>query len=61
MDCAVIVDCNTKHTIIRVPHELAVKMICDLGNEELIHKLEIGATRSTFLRDCIKTYKEDNR
>lgn len=54
MDCSVIVDCASKTTIIRVPHELAVEMIFNTHNEELINKLKLSSSRSSILRKLIR-------
>lgn len=59
MDCSVIVDCASKTTIIRVPHELAVPMIYNTNSEELINKLKIASSRSSILRKLISEHIEN--
>ena len=50
---SVIIDCGSECTIIRVPHEEAVKMIMYTQDKELIDKLKIASSRSKKVRDLI--------
>ena len=50
---SVIIDCGSECTIIRVPHEEAIKMILYTHDKELIDKLKIASSRSKKVRDLI--------
>ena len=50
---SVIIDCGSECTIIRVPHEEAVKMILYTQDKELIDKLKIASSRSKKVRDIL--------
>ena len=47
------IDCGSECTIIRVPHEEAVKMIMYTQDNELIDKLKIASSRSKKVRDIL--------
>ena len=46
-------DCGSECTIIRVPHEEAIKMILYTQDNELIDKLKIASSRSKKVRDIL--------
>ena len=50
---SVIIDCGSECTIIRVPHEEAIKMILYTQDNELIDKVKIASARSKKVRDII--------
>lgn len=53
---SVIIDCGSECTIIRVPHEEAIKMILYTQDKELIDKLKIASSRSKKVRDLISGF-----
>ena len=53
---SVIIDCGSECTIIRVPHEEAIKMILYSQDKELIDKLKIASSRSKKMRDLISCF-----